>query len=211
MERISPSPIAIDVPDETVGKRPHGWPGGLDQALDRPARAALRLGRTTPWSTLAMGLLGMFAIAAACLATRALLAPPGPGRLDGLLPFMEAVASLVPIALVAAYLQVAVPPRVLAGAVAVGLLHAGLVALSLVPLAVFVAVITDLGVFHRTIPMLYLVLGHLVLPAVALVVLAQVIARVLRCLDGSLTGRLVAHAIPLCLIATFVLRVAQLG
>ena len=116
----------------------------LVDAVDRPAHAALTLGHRGLLPTAAQALAGLFAVALATAGTQLLLGGGLGGPVDGLMAFAEVSLLLIPAALMAAFLQDRVPLRTLLGTVAVGLLHAGVVALCLLPLVVFVAVVADL-------------------------------------------------------------------
>ncbi len=156
----------------------------LMDAVDRPAHAALALGRRGFLPTLGQAGLGLFGVALATTATQLLLGGGLEARVDGLRAFMEVSALLVPIALLAAFLQVGVPLRTLLGAMAVGLLQAGVVALAMLPLVAFVAVVSDVESMRLVFPGIHALMASLAIPMLALLTLLERTAGVVRNLDG---------------------------
>jgi len=182
----------------------------LIDAVDRPANAALALGRRGLLPTTAQAGLGLFAVAIATTATQLLLAGDLDTRVDGLMAFLEVTALLVPIALLAAFLQVRVPLRALLGTVAVGLLQAGLVALTLLPLVAFVALVTASRGMVSTYPGAHAALAGLVVPALALMAMLERCTTIVQSIDGSQWVARSARAMAWMLMAAFLVRACQL-
>ncbi len=182
----------------------------LTDAVDRPAHAALDLGRRGMLPTLGEAAVGLFGVAAATIITQLLLGGSLDDRVDGLMAFLEVSALLVPLLLLAAFVQIGVPLRGLFGAAAVGLLHAGLVALTLLPLAAFVAVVADLESVRVVFPFAHDVLLGLAVPFVAFLTLLERTTGIIRSVDGKpWTARGVRFA-SFCLAAAFIVRACQL-
>jgi hypothetical protein len=183
----------------------------LVDAVDRPTRSALTLGQRGLPITAAQAGLGLAAVAAATLSCQLLL---GRGELattiDGLAAFLETAALLLPLLLVAGFLQVRVPLRGLLGALAVSSVHAGLVALCLVPLAVFVALVADMAAVHERFSLLHAAMVGLVVPAAALQTLLGRLAQTIRSLDRRRATRLLCGLVQRVLLLVFLARALRL-
>ncbi len=177
----------------------------LFEAIDRPANAALALGARGLIPTAAEASLGVFGVAAATVATQLLLTGSLHGRVDGLAAFLEVSVLLVPLTLMAAFLQVGVPLRALLGAVAVGLLQAGVVAVTLLPLAAFTAVVADLEAVRLSFPIAHATVVGLAVPGIALMTLLERSANIVRSIDGTpmvaRATRFVSYALAIAFLA----------
>jgi hypothetical protein len=182
----------------------------LIDAVDRPARAAVDLGRRGVLPTVGEACVGVAGVAAASVATQLLLGGDLSSRVDGLMAFLEVTLLLVPIVLVAAFARIAVPLRAMFGAVAVGLLHAGVVALTLLPLAAFVAVVADLEVVSIAFPVAHDALVGLVVPFVALLTLLERATDIVRSIDGDPWVARLARLVSFALAFAFLARAWQL-
>lgn len=172
------------------------------QALDRPARAALELARMPILRTALPAAAGLAGIAASC-ALAEILVPPALRsglRMDVLRGALEALAVAAPAALaLAALLGLRVHPRALAASWAIGMLAAGMMALSLAPLTLFLAAAS------REEPRVTLV-PLLLVPAVSLAVCSVFPVRVLDTVDGSPRARAFGRAWCVALLLVFAVR-----
>lgn len=163
------------------GALPPDLESSLVRALDRPAREALELGRARPARSLALGAAGLALWSGSSLLANGLL-----GRwtgFDALGGALESLAIAVPGLLIfSMYLRVAVPPRALLAAQAVGLWTAGVVGACLVPLLAFMALAT-----HGAPEALHL--RGVLIPAAGLAVAMAVPLRILVALDRSSRAR----------------------
>jgi hypothetical protein len=174
----------------------------LVEAVDRPTRSATDLGQRGLPTTAAQAALGVCAVLAATLVGQQLLGGVVVVVVDGMGAFLEITALLLPLLLLAAFLQVRVPLRGLLGALAVAAVHAGLVSLCLLPLVAFVAVVADMAAVHANSALVYAAMVGLVLPAAALQTLLGRLVGTVRTLDrrrnvGLLCG--LAHRVLLVL------------
>ena len=179
----------------------------LLRAIDLPAREALETARRPLSYTLTPALIGLSLIALASLISAAL----DPGRTgtaslvpraDVLRAVIEALAVVVPGAIgFAVYLQLRIPARAMLAATAIGLLVGGVVAISLVPLMAFLAIVA------RAQPTALVTPGFLV-PAIALAAVAAIPVRVIRALDRSDRATWLARAFSVLVFAAFAIRVA---
>ncbi len=177
-------------------------PSSVLDALDRPAREALRLQARPVWVTAAVGAAGAMLIALASLSSLALddlhfggeLLP----RIDLLRAVLESFAAVVPSAiLLSAYFRVAVSPRVVAASIALGLLVAGVVVAASLPLMAY------LTLFSRARP---LIAPGAALPIIALAAAAATSARILRSIDPTARARRFAVGLELVLGLVFAAR-----
>jgi len=182
----------------------------LIDAIDRPANAALALGARGLFPTFAEASLGLFGVAAATVATQLLLTGSLQGRVDGLAAFLEITVLLVPLTLMAAFLQVGVPLRALLGAVAVGLLQAGLVALTLLPLVAFTAVVSDLEAVRSSFPIAHAAVVGLAVPGIALMTLLERSTSIVRSIDGTPLVARATRFVSYALAVAFLARAWQL-
>ena len=181
------------------------WSRTLLRALDRPARHALDLARR-PWlHTVAPAVVGLFLVAASTTVA-AWLDPSSRGlspRADVLRALCESLAVVVPgLAVLATYARLRITPGALVAGAALGLLVAGVVSLSLVPLMAFLALVSRDVVF---------VLRGLALlvPAVALASVAVVVLRVLDAVDRSARAQWLGRGFVVGLFVVFGLRTAD--
>ena len=178
----------------------------LRAAIDRPSYAALALAQRGAGPTLAQAGQGQVAVATASAATQLLLTGQLHAEFDGLAAFLEVAALLVPVALLAAFLQIHVSLRALLGAGAVGLLHAGLLAVCLLPLVAFVAIVADMEGVRAVSPLIHGSMIGLAIPAVALMTLLARTCGVLRCLDPSKRAAFFSRCIQAGLLVAFLAR-----
>ncbi len=182
----------------------------LIDTVDRPANAALTLGSRGLIPTFAEASLGLFGVAAATVATQLLLTGGLQGRVDGLSAFLEITVLLVPLTLMAAFLQVGVPLRALLGAVAVGLLQAGVVALTLLPLVAFTAVVSDLEAVRLSFPIAHATVVGLAVPGIAMMTLLERSASIVRSIDGNPGVARATRFVSTALAVAFLVRAWQL-
>ena len=178
----------------------------LIDAVDRPTNAAIALGRRGVLPTMGEAFVGLAAVAAATIATQLLLGGGLDARVDGLWAFLEVSLLLVPVVLLAAFVQVGVPLRALFGAVAVGLLHAGIVALTLLPLAAFLAVVGNMELVRMSFPLAHDILVGLAVPFVALLTLLERGSGIVRSIDGNPWAARLARFVSFALAAAFLVR-----
>ncbi len=175
------------------------------RALDRPARAALELSRRSPAFTLAPAILGIsLLVACAAIADALMTSREGAPRFDLLRGALESLLLVVPGSVVlGTWLKLRLPPRMLIGAVALGMLTAGVVCVSFVPLMLFLAVVSSEA-------------PRVMLAAVALAPLlcvgigAATMIRVVDAADDSRRAWLFARGYALLLFAVFALRIPQI-
>lgn len=173
------------------------------RALDRPALTALDLARR-PWIfTLSPALVGLFLVAAACalaeaLARRQLAGAP---RLDVLRAALEAMVVVVPGALVlATFLRLRVRPRMLLGSVSTGLLLAGVIAVCMMPLVLFLSLVSSEA------PSVMIAPAFLV-PALSLAIVATAPLRMIDVVDDSAGAWLFGRGFVAALVLVFFIRV----
>lgn len=153
------------------------------RAADAPAHETARLAQASLIHTAARAALGLVALAASALAISALRDAPG-RSVDVLALVLEALLTVAPVTLAVTVWSAITTPRVLLAALALGLLTAGWVALGLVPLAAFTALVSPpASVSSAGVAVLDVFALLLVVCALASVVL--VLRRVLRALDPS--------------------------
>jgi hypothetical protein len=169
--------------EATVYRRP--LRSAVLDALDRPAREAILLQSRPAWVTGGIALAGAVLIVLASLCSLALdglhfgekILP----RADLLRSLFEAILMVVPSAiLVSAYFRIALSPRVVLASVALGLLIAGVVVASTLPLMAY------LTLFTRAQP---LVAPGAILPILALAASASTSGRVIRSIDPTPRAR----------------------
>lgn len=173
----------------------------LWRAVDRPAHEALRLADRPLSATLAPAALGMALVAAASTAAHALL------RLHELPMFgfdvlkgvFEALLIVLPGTMVfAIYLRIRLRTRVLLASASIGLLAAGLVAACVLPLMVFLSLVSETS--------FVLALPSLLVPSLALATAAAIPGRIITTLDVSRTARRLVLAYETFLVLAFVVR-----
>ncbi len=175
-------------------------------ALDRPAREAIRLSARSPWLTAGPFALGLSQLGLALWAARGLAGHAGHGPaidwargVDPLRALLEGLVLVAPGSVIlATYARVLVAPRALLAAYGLGVLTAGFVALATLPVCALLAVV---AAPDRAAPICVL------LPAaVAVLTIASVTARVLRTLDSRSGIRPLSLALGAALVGTFVER-----
>jgi len=172
--------------ERTLNLLPPELSGALLYPLDRPARAALDLGRAPLSRTAALGAAGLGLWAVSSVLANGLLGAWH--SFDALGGALEALAVAFPGLLVfAAYLRVSVPSRALLAAQAVALWTCGVVSACLLPLLAFLAAASHGQLFA-------LHLRGLLVPVVGLGVASAVLLRVLRTFDARPRTRLLSHA-----------------
>ena len=114
--------------------------GALVRAADAPAREAIRLSRAPLLYTVARGTIGALALAASMLALATLREEPR-RAVDALALVAEALGTVAPLTLIAALWSSIATPRTVLAALSLGLLTGGWVALGMVPLAAFTALV----------------------------------------------------------------------
>jgi hypothetical protein len=182
------------------------WPRQVVRALDRPAHHALGLARGPWFHAVAPAVVGLFLVAVS-VTVAGLLGPTAHGvtlRADGLRALGEALAVVIPgLSVLATYARVRVTPGELLAAAATGLLVAGVVSVSLVPLLAFLALVS------RDVPS---VLGAmpLLVSGVALASVAVVVMRVLDAADGTVRAVWLGRCFVAGLFLVFGLRTAGL-
>jgi hypothetical protein len=172
----------------------------LFRGIDLPARVSIELSEAPVWTSLALAIAGVGSAGLALAAVSALsLARGGPLRLDAMSAAAEALALVAPGAIVlATFARVAVRPRVLVQALALGLATAGLVACALVPFAAYLTLLDrDAAAVRHLVPGL---------AAVSLLATASVPLRVLRSLDPGVRANHASLFVPVLLLALFKLR-----
>lgn len=173
------------------------------RALDRPALTAIDLARK-PWIfTLSPALVGLFLVATACaiaeMLARGQLA--GAPRLDVLRAALEALVVVVPGALVlATFLRLRVRPRMLLGSLSAGLLLAGVVAICMTPLVLFLALVS------REAPSV-MVAPAFLLPAISMAIVATSPLRMIDVVDDSPGAWAFGRGLVAALVLVFVVRV----
>jgi hypothetical protein len=179
----------------------------LVRALDMPAREALLLARRHPLAALAPAVVGAVLIAGACLAAQAMepvqrLSPLALSKIDLLRAVGEALAVVAPSAIIfATYVRIAVTPRTLLTALAIGMLTAGVVLAALVPTMAF------LSIASRAQPV---VSPALLFPVVALAAIGATFTRVVRSIDRSARARWLTFVFDALLLAVFGVRALHL-
>jgi hypothetical protein len=173
----------------------------LLDALDRPAHQAVHLRDRPLWITIATGLAGAILIGLASTAALALdslhfgerILP----RIDVLRALFEALLVVAPSAiLLSAYFQIAISPRIVLAAIALGLLIAGIVVASALPLVTY---LTLLAAKPAIAP-------GVLLPFVALAAAAATSTRILRAIDPSRRARIFAFGFQVALAMVFFAR-----
>jgi hypothetical protein len=159
--------------------------GSLQRALDRPAREALEIARKPLAFMLAPALSGAFLVAASSLVAGLMIPELHWGHLArdvharGLLAAAEALAVVVPgLVVFAGYFRLRAPIGALLAATGIGLLLAGVVSVSLVPLVAFLAVVSrspEAGLFA----------SELLIPGIALGAAVLVPLRLIEAVDRS--------------------------
>jgi hypothetical protein len=177
----------------------------IEKALDRPAATTLELEARPVLHTAALALTGAGLVAAAGLASSALL--PGVVEMgrqgQAMWSMLLAWGVSAPVLIAAAgHLGLALRPRAMLAALAIALLTAGLVATATVPLLAYLAVIPNAG------SSFILLVRALLNPVLALVAGTVVPQRVLRSLDGSRRAEAVSQLFALTTVTLFLLRLA---
>lgn len=161
------------------------------RAADAPAREAVRLARAPLAHSLSRAAIGALMLAAAALLVAALAGAPD-RALHPLLLACEALATVVPVTVLAAAWTNVAPPRLVLATVALGVLTAGWVALGLAPLAAFSALVAPSGRGARA-GAAALEAYSLMIAVVGVGAVAVVLRRVFVSLDEDGRGRWVAR------------------
>lgn len=178
--------------------------GALVRAADAPAREAMRLARAPLVYTLARGAVGALAVSASMLALAALREDPR-RALDGLTLVAEALGTVAPLTMIAALWSSVSSPRTVLAALSLGLLTGGWVALGMVPLAAFTALVAppaaESGAGLASLDAFGLMMVMTTLGSVALV-----LRRVLLSLERAASALVVSTLFAAALAVVFVLR-----
>ncbi len=176
----------------------------LVRSADAPAHEALRLARASIVHTLARGAVGALALTGSALAVAVLRDSPREA-VDVLSLVAEALMTVAPVTLVIAVWSAIATPRVVLASLALGVLTAGWVALGLVPLAAFTALVAP-PAHASTAGLAALDAFALLLVVSTLGSVAMVLRRVLLAIDPSTTSRLVAAAFGVATFGVFFVR-----
>lgn len=176
----------------------------LVRSADAPAHEALRLARASIVHTLARGAIGVLALSASALAL-ALLRQSPREAVDVLSLVVEALLTVAPVTLVVTVWSAIATPRVMMAALALGVLTAGWVALGLVPLAAFTALVAP-PAHASTAGLAALDAFALLLVITTLGSVALVLKRVLVAIDPGAMSRLIARAFGLAAFGVFFVR-----
>jgi hypothetical protein len=155
------------------------------RAIDRPAEEAIRLSQKSFLHTLSPAIAGLALVAIACLGAEwpswvdLMSRHASEIHLDGVRIVVGSLAVIAPaFVIMTGYLRLRLTPRAVIAAFAVGSLTAGMAAVSLLPMVVFLLLIAQ-AVESVTVTM------GLLMPAVALGSIVAITARVLRNVDPS--------------------------
>jgi hypothetical protein len=175
-------------------------------ALDRPAREAILLGERPLWATAGIGLAGAALVALASILSLALdtlhLGAAAVPKVDLLRAMFEAMALVIPsVVVLSGYFGLGASPKTVLAAVALGLLIAGVVSTSTLPLMAY------LTFYSKAKP---LVAPGALVPVVALATIASTSGRVLRSIDPTRRSRALVLGMELGLAAVFIARASGL-